>query len=78
MNGDVVDWLTTKAQSRVVVFRSSMLDEDECRRDGSVRGTEVDGWYAMCSDNVSIEQRLEVVVRMLVDVLWQKDGINIG
>ena len=65
----VADRLLAQFQHGVVVLGPRVLDEQQGGRDRTP---------ALAADNVRIDKRLQIVVRVLADVLRLEYGVHIG
>ena len=74
----VEDGRAPETEGGVVVVGRGMLDEQQGGRDGSVGRQSVARAQLQAAHIVGIEQRLQVVVRMVVDVLGLEDGVDVG
>jgi hypothetical protein len=54
-----------------------MLNEDKSGRDGDVGRKMSDNRWPLAPDNIGIEQSLKIIIRMVMNVLRQENGINV-
>ena len=58
----VEDAVATEAERRVVALGTGMLDEEQGGTDGDAGGKMADGRRAVASDDIGIEQGLQIVI----------------
>lgn len=73
----IEDSVATEAERGVIIFGIGMLDEEQGRGDRDVRWKMADGRCSFAPDDISIEQRLQIIIGMIMNILRQENGIDI-
>ena len=79
IRSNVENGLFAETQCGVIVLGCSMLDEEQGGRDGKVEGGrwKMEGGRWKEADDVGIDEGLQIIVAVIVNLFWGKDGIDI-